>query len=836
MNLFRLPRLAFQAAAPALALALVHASALVAPLASEAQRRGQEEPEERARPHDEGRGQGRAKGRVIEQEAEAREGDPEIREGDPEAGRREAIERESLDTIEPPELLSSEPPSLSFSFDVELIILISEEGAVLEASLHRPEGVDPALAAEAIRVAKRARFKPARRNGKAMATRILYIVSFDADPKAPVSAPSDGAVDAPSDGAVDNPPEAEGASEAHSKMREGAVDDDAIEIVVTGARSEELAKHSAARVDVITRREIEEGGFRNAGEALEEMHGVHINRTFRGMEVWMRGMDPEYNLVLMDGAIVPGRVGGAIDLSRFAAEELERIEIVRGPSSALYGSEAIGGVINLITREPRHDLSVSGMASLGSRQTNDASLRAEGKIADGLRLGVYGGYHSEDAFRDDPSSITTSGSARSEGTVGGSLSYHINERNRLAARISYLYLRLEGIEGGAGGAIFDRTQLQEQLASSVEHRYAKRERIEFIQRASYTQFREQTLLDQRESSQLDKLEDHREHMVQYTGIVRLPFSEEHDLTLGVEPTFHALDSARLPERGERYRAGVFAQYDGRVWKPRFGELRVLPALRADIDSQFGSQLSPKLAARFDVREQLTLRASYGRGFRAPSFQQLLLRFENPSVGYIIEGNPDLDAERSHGVDVGFTYRPLERLQLGGSFFRNDLTDMIAIVTSPAPSGGDLITYDNLARAWTMGAEADVTLRILEGLGVNAGYTFTETRDVERDRLLEGRPRHRIIGALRGEIVKIDLLFTARIAAQIGRVYYAGGSERLDAGAIVQADVRAEKGLGERIAIFVGVDNLFDSGDSFLVLRPRTVYGGLGFRYNKEGER
>lgn len=740
--------------------------------------------------------------------------------------------RAAEEGIEPPALISAETPSLSFAFDVELVILISEEGEVLEASLHRADGVDPAIAEEAIRVAKLARFEPARRNGRPMATKILYVVRFEppaVEREEPVE--SDGL-----DEANEAPEEGEGTTALPGGKRGGVADEDVIEVVVTGARSEELATQSAARVEVVTRREIEEGGIRNAGEALEELHGVHVNRTFRGMEVWMRGMDPDYNLVLMDGAILPGRVGGAIDLSRFGAEEIERIEVVRGPSSALYGSEAIGGVVNIITREPRHDFRASGMTSLGSRQTNDATLRIEGKLAEGLRIGVHGGYHGEDAFRLDPSSITTNGSKRTQGTVGGNLAYHINERNRFSARLSYLYLKLEGVEAGAGGAIFDRTQLQEQFASSVEHRYTKREKIEFTQRATYTQFREQTLLDQRESSQLDRLEDHREHMAQYTGIVRIPFSEDHDLTAGAEPTFHYLDSARLPERGDRYRLGVFAQYDGRVWKPRFGELRLVPALRADIDSQFGSQISPKLATRLDVKQQLTVRASYGRGFRAPSFQQLLLRFENPSVGYIILGNPDLEAERSHGVDVGFTYRPIERLQIGGNFFRNDLTDMITPVTRSAPAGEmDVFTYANIARAWTMGGEADVALRILDGLGIKAGYTFTEGRDLENDRRIEGIPRHRVTASVRGEVQQIDLVVTARLAAQLGRVYYLGGTEQVDAGSIVQADIRAEKGFGDRVALFIGVDNLFDAGDSYLVLRPRTLYGGLGFRYDRGGE-
>jgi len=116
---------------------------------------------------------------------------------------------------------------------------------------------------------------------------------------------------------------------------------------------------------------------------------------------------------------------------------------------------------------------------------------------------------------------------------------------------------------------------------------------------------------------------------------------------------------------------------------RFGDskqLSLVPGARLDVDSQFGSQLSPKLALRYDPLKTLTLRASYGRGFRAPSFQEQLLRFENPSVGYVVEGSTSLRAERSHGFDLAAEYTPLPELFLLVAAFRNDLSQMITPVT------------------------------------------------------------------------------------------------------------------------------------------------------------
>jgi len=118
--------------------------------------------------------------------------------------------------------------------------------------------------------------------------------------------------------------------------------------------------------------------------------------------------------------------------------------------------------------------------------------------------------------------------------------------------------------------------------------------------------------------------------------------------------------------------------------------------------------------------------------------------------------------------------------------------------------------------------------------------FVETWDGENDRRLEGRPRHRLTASLRGEIEKAELVFTARAAFLMGRTYYpttaSGEVTRVNPGAIAQIDLRVEKRFGEKLALFFGVENLADAGDAYLMLRPRTFYGGVGTQLTKGGDR
>lgn len=138
------------------------------------------------------------------------------------------------------------------------------------------------------------------------------------------------------------------------------------QIVVTGSRGERRLKDSTVATEVISRKKIEASGARNAAEVLETQLGIDVVPFFGGSRVRMLGLDSQYVLILIDGERIAGRLNNAVDLSRFKVQNLERIEIVKGASSALYGADAIGGVINLITREADKKLSYEMRTTYGN--------------------------------------------------------------------------------------------------------------------------------------------------------------------------------------------------------------------------------------------------------------------------------------------------------------------------------------------------------------------------------------------------------------------------------------------------------------------------------------
>ncbi len=600
------------------------------------------------------------------------------------------------------------------------------------------------------------------------------------------------------------------------------------EIVVTGTRIEENVRDALVNTDVVSRKDIERSGARNAAELLEERAGVTVSRSFGGSAIWLRGLDPEYTLILVDGDRVPGQIDGAIDLGRFSVENIERIEIVRGPGSALYGADAIGGVINVITRESKRDLEADASIAYGQANVLDLSGRAAAKLLPPLRLQLTGAVHHADGFG-------TQGMGRGseiEAQQGGfKLWLEPDLRHRFVASATYIHQTFSGIDSGAGNAIFDRTQEQEQLSTSLSHRLRATPKVELTSRASYSQFREQYLSDQRRGTALDRYEDNREHLGQLSSVLSLKLDPAHKSTLGLEHLFQVFDSQRLAARGNRYRLGMFAQHAWRVWRDTPARFDVVPGVRVDIDSQFGTQLSPKVALRYKPSSALMLRASYGRGYRAPSFQELLLRFENPTVGYVVGGNPDLGAETSHGVDAGIEWSPSDVVELGATFFRNDLRNMIAIVTGGSDAIGTMYTYSNLATAWTMGVESSASVNAGDWLSALIGYTFMETWDGENRRVLEGRPKHRLNAALRVAYPAWGLELGSRFAVQIERVFFVV-DEQNEAGrptvapALAQLDLRIAKQFFERLELAAGIDNVLDAGDRFTVIRPRIFYGGI----------
>ncbi len=616
-------------------------------------------------------------------------------------------------------------------------------------------------------------------------------------------------------------------------------DDESRTIVVTAARTEQAVGDSAVATQVIRRDAIEASGAENLAELLEEQPGLQVLRAFAGAGgagVQMQGLDPKYTLILVDGQRATGRINGTIDLSRFSAEDIEQVEIVKGPGSALYGSDAIAGVINIITRKTSRSREAEAHASYGSFDTQDLSGRA------GLRRGRWGtglsaGWHHTRGFDRNPDDVATTGNFQNILNLSQWTEVRVRPDLKVTATADAQQRDLRGVDASATGAVFDRRNLTRTASLTVgpEITWAVPARLRLTGHVAH--FDDRYILDQRKSDDLDDLQRTRDTLGQITAQYDHLVAGKHMFTAGVEAQFEGLQTPRLETgRGTRQRLAMFVQDEWRVRGAR--RVVIVPGGRFDLDSQFGAYATPRLAIRVDPHRDLTLRASAGLGYRAPSFRELYLSFANPSAGYRVTGNPDLVPETSRGLTVGFLVRAGSFAQLEAHAFANDLRNLITTDTSSAMAvGQSLFSYVNVGSARTRGLEAVFGLRVLKHFAVDTSYTLTDTLDRERQRPLPGKPLHH--GSLRLQFHhrRAGTMAQMRMGVQGKQQYYVdnesdGVDEVMRIAPYATLDLRvAQDVLRGRVSMFFGVDNLLDAGDAlYLPLVPRAFYGGFTVRH------
>jgi len=614
-----------------------------------------------------------------------------------------------------------------------------------------------------------------------------------------------------------------------------AADPDAADVqtvVVTGTRTETRLARSPVATEVLSRRDIEASGAENLATLLEEHTGMDVSRSnINGSTLRIQGLDPQYVLILVDGERTGGRINGGIDLTRFNLENVERVEIVRGPSSALYGADALGGVVNIITRPARNPEEAEARVRYGSLHTVDASGRAA--LRRGRWTGAFtAGFHRRDAFDRDPRDPGTTGSNQNALAFSLRNTWEATDRLQLVQTAEYFQRRAQGVDLGAGGAVFDRQNLTESFSVSLSAlaRLGRTRRTRLRTTAWYTYFRDQSLRDQRGANVLDAYNETVNHIAQLSLQADHAYTVRHTLTVGAEGFVEQLAADRLASgTGTRTRGSVYVQHQWTVLeRPR---LVLVPGARLDLDAQFGVAPTPKLQVRLDAHRTLILRASYGWGFRAPSFQELLLSFSNSSAGYVVEGNLNLRPERSQAFNLGATWQPHTRFELTVNLYRNDIDDLINTVLVGATGGeSSRYTYRNVDRAWTMGVEAAARLRVATGLVLDLGYTLTATRDLTNQRPLEGRALHRANATVTWRHAGSGVELSTRLMVVGSRPFYETTGDVM-APPYASWDLRAAKRFGRHTSVFVGCDNALDAGDALrLLIPPRIVYAGLGLRY------
>ena len=493
------------------------------------------------------------------------------------------------------------------------------------------------------------------------------------------------------------------------------------EVVVTATRTPELAGAGTKSVTVITAEEIAIKQVQSVGEALRSVPGATIVQTgtLGGQtSTFLRGSNSNQTLFLIDGIPVNTPTDGAFDLADLSIENVERIEVVRGPQSTLYGSSAMGGVINVITRKgagpPTHTLSLAaGMHSTFKEVVKSAggTERADYAITT-LRLDSQGqGQHDEYA--------NTTVSAR----VG------VKPTPTTRLEIFSLFIDADkdlppvlGRQDNSTGAAFDPDQNQRREFLQVGTAWSQAltpwwdyklilarvgDRLKFTDPPLSTDVTDTTTYD-------------------VEGVTSFRPFPATVLTLGgqwkqdnadVTGTFTAFDATTT------LRAG-YVQGQVTLWE----SLTLVAGGRLDDYSQFGDHSTGQVSAAYVLRSTgTTLRAGYGTAFRAPSMNQVF----RPG-----SGNPNLRPEQSRSFEAGAEQAIWDNhLRLGATYFYTRFTDLIDF--GPGPSFQSM----NIDRARAEGVEVFAETRPVPELLFRGGYTFTEAVDSDTGQPLRRRPKH-----------------------------------------------------------------------------------------------
>jgi outer membrane receptor for ferrienterochelin and colicins len=613
--------------------------------------------------------------------------------------------------------------------------------------------------------------------------------------------------------------------------------------VVSGSRQDELRESLNTRVDVVTRARILDSGAQTVAEVLRELPGVVTRRgseTAGAAGQQIQGIDSRQVLVLLDGQPLVGARGikrGVVNLDRQSAARLERIEVVKGASSALYGSDAIGGVINLITRDVSAPIETSGELSGGS--FGEVNAVVEG----GFRRGPWSGLftaerHQQDGFDLTPTTWDTTGAPFERTDFLGRTRYQFNPSASISVLATGYDNTTRGRSNGELGPQEDEIQ-EDTVNVNTTLDWLPRPSTSVQTRLYIARYDESSTgrLAPPASTPLEPgMLDERVTKVD-TSFSQIIGSRQQ-LQGGAEywrDEYSGINRLR-DDSGESASMGTgWAQY-----RLTFAD-RVTTTLgsRVDTHSQFGTAVSPKVAVNARVGNGVTTRASYGRGFRAPDIGQLYYRFLNPTNFYQVIGNPNLEPEYANSLQVGGEYAtPGRRARFGVNVFRNDVNDLIESVSlgmvmtqeqldellarenlDPAfrPSLGRLLfTYKNINDAVTEGVEVDGDLAIARGLSFGGAYTYLDARDDDTGLPLTGRHTHQGNVRLAWQLAPTGTRATFRgmfygdwVAA---RATTAAGAQDTIAPGFALWDVFVSQRVLRGLNAFVAVDNVFDNQD------------------------
>ncbi|MBU4200147.1 MAG: TonB-dependent receptor [Verrucomicrobia bacterium] len=501
-------------------------------------------------------------------------------------------------------------------------------------------------------------------------------------------------------------------------------------IVITATRIPQSVRDVGVSVSVVPRERIEEMNAQNVAEVLAEVADARVN-SYGSMgaqsEITLRGSSAKQVLVMVDGRKVNLPSMGMADLSMFPVDQVERIEVIRGPGSVLYGAGALAGVVNIVTRDPPEKMQTDVSASYGTKNTHMLQLDNGAQIGN-LGYLITASQNASDGWREN--------SACEGYHVSGKLAYDLNLESRLTLNSGFSRQN-KGVPGSINWPTPDAKQYERQYWVDLTHKYEFDTKTWLTSKAFLNQNWQEykdpdSLTDDLSRNQTAGLD------IQQT----LPAGEKQLLLGGIYLENDAVtiknaeEVSRIGGNRDLFTGAGFVQDEIELLE----QLTVTPGLRCDIQSKWGAELSPKLSGLYKITDMTGLKASIGRGFRAPTVNELYWRDD------YTEGNPDLKPEESFSYDAGIQQQFGKKSMLQISLFQSHMKNLIAWFDD----GKGIYKAQNVNDAFLQGVETELSAQLTEEISGAVNYTLLNAQDTSgtyEDKTLTYRPKNKVGGRL-----------------------------------------------------------------------------------------
>ena len=575
-------------------------------------------------------------------------------------------------------------------------------------------------------------------------------------------------------------------------------------VVVTATRIPTPELQVASSITVVSADDIAARQIQTLPDLLKQVPGLNVVQSGGPggqTSVFMRGTNSNHTKVLVDGIDVsdPSNSGGAFDFGQFLTQDIEKVEILRGPQSGLYGSDAIGGVINVLTKSGSGPAQLNAAVEAGSFDTFNQSGRLSGSLDQFHYAANVEHFHSGKT-PVTPLDLLAPGEQRIDDyydnlTGSTKLGFDVtsNFDLGLVARYTDTHLRLTGENEDNFPADFPDSA---QSANNTLQTYTRATAhlksfdgtLEQTLGAAYSSVRSSDFSPETPRS------DAFGERVKFDWQGNIKLATDEKLVLGAE---HQRDEITAP-----ISAGTIIDSGYAELQSSFGDrLFDTVSVRYDENDRFGGKVTYRFAPAYLIKESGTkLKASVGTGFKAPTLNQLFQSF--PDFNFF--ANPNLKPESSLGWDVGFEQAlAADTLRFGATYFHNNIRNLIA-------DSADFTTDINVGRAVTQGVESFVAYQPIPTLSLRLDYTYTEATDEIAHEELLRRPKHK--GSLNTAWQASNRL--SLNATLLTLSSWVDGNrdfsiQRLNAPAYTTVDVAAGYDVSQHVTVYGRVSNLLN---------------------------